>query len=142
MIKLIIPAIILTILGSGAAYALHIKGENERLEVELTQAVEANQQNQQAIDRLTADLKLKESQIIERNRAKQAQQKTIAQLKRTLDDAKKKYITLDELACMESAIPKPVISFLRQGAGNSDGSTGTEAMPVTSPIQPDNRARF
>ena len=141
MIKLILPLIILTILGSGAAYALHLSGENERLSTELTQAVEVNQQNQQAIDRLTAYLKLKESQIKARNRARQQQSITIETLKRKLENEKSQ-LTVSERECMSAIVPVPVIEFLRVQTANRNRDTSSKNMPVSGILRANSHAQF
>jgi len=113
MLRLAIPALLVTITTVLISFVVYLYSVNNGLTEDLANTTSANQSYIDAIAQMDAMQREKEQQIVQRDQSNKQIKRQLLTTKQELENAKKTY-TAVEAECMDQPIPPAIIDLLRE----------------------------
>lgn len=127
--QLIAGAVVASLAAGAFAYYNHVVSERARLEIELRDAVRAEEEQLAATQRLRAELKRRDEILAKRERARQQLDNEREQLNAALEELRKQP---EVAAWMAGAVPDAVLERVRGREADPPGQGGA-AVPAGKP---------
>jgi hypothetical protein len=127
--QLIAGAVVAALAAGAFAYYNHVVSERAKLELELSDAVKAQQEEAAVTTRLRDDIKARDKLLADRERTRQRDEQEKGALHAELEDLKKQPAVA---AWMAGAVPAAVLDRVR-GRPADDQDAGGKAVPARQP---------